>query len=90
MKIKTAEEHYQEYLEIQATNDIDVSLKNCPLCNSNKCNAYVIVVNNRTYLIVSQCRKIKIIENNKDKEDYWDINFDNFLNPIKRKLEDVF
>ena len=85
---KTREEYYQEYLESKARNDLDVSLVTCPLCK--KCKAYRIRINNRTFIYVSQCRKIKIIENQKDPDDNWLIDYDDFLNPKKRNLEEYF
>lgn len=86
---KTREEYYEEYLESKARNDVDVSLVTCPICK--KCKAYRIVVNNRTFTYISQCRKIKIVESQKlNPDDWWLIDFDDFLNPKKRNLEEFF
>ena len=90
MKDKTQEELMEEYRDAHSRNDVNVTLKKCPLCNDSKCEAYFVVVNNRTYVIVSQCRKIKIIENKKKSEDYWLVDIEKFNRPIKRPLEDFF
>jgi hypothetical protein len=87
-KNKTREEYYQEYLESKARNETEVSLVTCPICKN--CKAYRVRINNRTFIYVTQCRKIKIIENQKDPDDNWLIDYDDFLNYRGRKLEEYF
>ena len=85
------EEVHAQYVESINRNEIDVSLTKCMLCTSPDCKMYSVVVNSRTHIVVTQCRKIKIIESKvKNPEDYWLIDYDDFLNAKRESLEEFF
>jgi hypothetical protein len=83
------EEVYAKYVEAHDRNEIDLDLVKCPICG--KCKAYRVRINDRTHIYVTQCRKLKIIESQvKNPDDWWLIDFDDFLNPQRKTLEDFF
>lgn len=86
----TMDDRYDDAMEHKARNDVNVSFIKCPLCKDASCKAYRVSVNNKTFVWVSQCRQLKIMENSKFDEDYWLIDFKDFFNPIKTKVEDLF
>ena len=65
-------------------------IKDCTFCEDKNCKMYQIIILNTTIVYISQCRQIKIIEDKTDKDDWWIINLDDFINPKKRKVGDYF
>lgn len=86
----STQEVYEEIMESLNMNDVSFNKVKCQSCEDSKCKAYRVTVNERTLVFFSQCRKLKIIDNKKDMDEYWEVDLTDFFSAVKRDVSDLF